>query len=1002
MGYAFISYSSHNQSTADAIRGLFSKHNIGTWMAPYDILPGAEYADVLNDALEGCSCLVLMLTDSAQNSPWVKKEVNLAISYKKAIIPVKLEDIELNSTMKLYLNDRQIIPVKVIDERFDEIQKLLGCVISLVDENAEGKSCIVPGNKNVSIGGHSYIKGQDICCSRYFVGRENELALIKDSFNSKKKGVFLHGIGGIGKTELAIKYAEINKSSYDVVLFLKYNKTTTLQDMLDTVEIENFIGDVKEKREKFRSLIDERTLVIVDNFDVESASDDGLRWLFETKAHVLISTRTDFSAIYNGDKYTQIEIKELASDVLEQVFLSNAQINKISDNDRTILLQIFKLIEYHTYATELLAKQMYYSGWSLELLHQKIKSGLASLENVEKVVSNKDEYTEKNSLLNILRAVFKVSDLTEEQKQVLRNMALLCSFIGVNKNIYKEYCNSELHIHEYDLNSVLGYSAHRFYFTPIIPESSKDIDTINTLFELGWIQIKNAFYVLHPLVSDIVSIDLTPSAENCVKFYEYVKAKLSYFEWFRCEDEADKKTHVNDLQLLSQLINNLNFNDKTNRELATKFLKCIVEDPEEDFICMLDAPACKSIINKLEKYNDNSSLDLCERYEINAILLLIQLYLYDLHLNYKSISDKEKELRSKRILYAFDSTKAIAPKVNKTNDLIDDLSWFVRSVRRIHILSPDLLSRIIAEYPKLIEHISCEIKTYCGIHLSEEEANQLEKNAAEMKSLVRTKSDEELQEEKDNEEWENKINQMYKVFLNSKNKLEYAKWLYEKSGLEIFEVVACLFEFCDELFFYGAQFKPEEVMNINWQEIENVLDYAEGLQKSDAWKESYYGYSLYDRGFWYNKETGKPTNDCVSNVVWRAQLAALMEKWQLLDEYITENKEFFYSCDDRVFKIEGACIWCLARTCFHLKKCHKIIKYLVDLINEWEDDRDFDERDNITIFEEIIEYAELSCVEVGADHPEYNEYMQIYKSFSERVNRLTKKNYKLKSEIKSE
>lgn len=134
MGYAFISYSTKNQASADAMRELFNKHNIDTWMAPYDIPAGSEYAEILYDALTGCACLVLMLTDISQNSQWVKKEVNIAITNGKTVIPVKLEDVELNSSMKLYLNDQQIVPVHVIEEASDEIQKVLNSVISLTGE----------------------------------------------------------------------------------------------------------------------------------------------------------------------------------------------------------------------------------------------------------------------------------------------------------------------------------------------------------------------------------------------------------------------------------------------------------------------------------------------------------------------------------------------------------------------------------------------------------------------------------------------------------------------------------------------------------------------------------------------------------------------------------------------------------------------------------------------------------------------------------------------------
>ncbi len=131
MGYAFISYSSKNQGAADAFRSILKKNSVGVWMAPYDIPAGSEYAEVLYDALTGCSCLLLLLTGYSQNSQWVKKEVNIAISNNKTVVPVKLENIELNSAMKLYLNDQQIVPVYTLDESSDGVRSVLRSIIAI-------------------------------------------------------------------------------------------------------------------------------------------------------------------------------------------------------------------------------------------------------------------------------------------------------------------------------------------------------------------------------------------------------------------------------------------------------------------------------------------------------------------------------------------------------------------------------------------------------------------------------------------------------------------------------------------------------------------------------------------------------------------------------------------------------------------------------------------------------------------------------------------------------
>lgn len=134
MGYAFISYSSINQASADAMREMFNRHNIHTWMAPYDIPAGSSYMGEINRALLGCDCLVLMLSEAAQNSQWVLKELERAVSYKKTIIPIKIEDIVLNDDFDFVLGSCHVVAVRKIDENSDEVKNVLNSVIACTRE----------------------------------------------------------------------------------------------------------------------------------------------------------------------------------------------------------------------------------------------------------------------------------------------------------------------------------------------------------------------------------------------------------------------------------------------------------------------------------------------------------------------------------------------------------------------------------------------------------------------------------------------------------------------------------------------------------------------------------------------------------------------------------------------------------------------------------------------------------------------------------------------------
>lgn len=130
--YAFISYSSRNQQSADAIRMLLSDENIHSWMAPYDIPAGHKYAHVINDAIEGCKCFILLLTEESQKSEHVEKEVDRAVTYKKPIVPIQLGNIVLNSGFKYYLGNSQIVAVSAVNADSEEWLKAISAVKSFM------------------------------------------------------------------------------------------------------------------------------------------------------------------------------------------------------------------------------------------------------------------------------------------------------------------------------------------------------------------------------------------------------------------------------------------------------------------------------------------------------------------------------------------------------------------------------------------------------------------------------------------------------------------------------------------------------------------------------------------------------------------------------------------------------------------------------------------------------------------------------------------------------
>ena len=99
----FISYSSQDEKTANAICTTLESMNIRCWVAPRDIPPGAEWAETIVDAINESRIFVLVLSSSSNNSPQVKREVERAASKGIPIIPIRIDNVTPSKEMELFV-----------------------------------------------------------------------------------------------------------------------------------------------------------------------------------------------------------------------------------------------------------------------------------------------------------------------------------------------------------------------------------------------------------------------------------------------------------------------------------------------------------------------------------------------------------------------------------------------------------------------------------------------------------------------------------------------------------------------------------------------------------------------------------------------------------------------------------------------------------------------------------------------------------------------------------
>jgi|GEM_PF-5457422 len=157
----FISYSTKNQKTADALCQFLEERTIRCWIAPRNIPKGEEYEDVIVQAIEDAKFFVLVFSDCAQQSKWVKREVRRADAKDKIIIPFKIEDCQMEGGMILHLEGLQWVdaipqPGEVLNEM--AAAELADCILAQMtpvsteqpDGDTEGNILPVPPSQSAA------------------------------------------------------------------------------------------------------------------------------------------------------------------------------------------------------------------------------------------------------------------------------------------------------------------------------------------------------------------------------------------------------------------------------------------------------------------------------------------------------------------------------------------------------------------------------------------------------------------------------------------------------------------------------------------------------------------------------------------------------------------------------------------------------------------------------------------------------------------------------------
>jgi hypothetical protein len=99
----FISHSSKDKPTADAICNHLESAGIRCWIAPRDIAFGADWTEGIMRGIDSCRVFVLVFSENANDSEHVRREVAKAFSLGLAVIPFRTDPVTPSRSLGYYL-----------------------------------------------------------------------------------------------------------------------------------------------------------------------------------------------------------------------------------------------------------------------------------------------------------------------------------------------------------------------------------------------------------------------------------------------------------------------------------------------------------------------------------------------------------------------------------------------------------------------------------------------------------------------------------------------------------------------------------------------------------------------------------------------------------------------------------------------------------------------------------------------------------------------------------
>jgi hypothetical protein len=137
----FVSHSSKDKTTADAVCAALESEGIRCWVAPRDIIPGTDWGASIIDAINGTRVMLLIFSADANVSPQIQREVERAVNKRIPIIPMRIANIKPTGTLEYFLSAPHWLDAfpPPLERHFDRLKQVVQQTITRTVMEAAGQ-----------------------------------------------------------------------------------------------------------------------------------------------------------------------------------------------------------------------------------------------------------------------------------------------------------------------------------------------------------------------------------------------------------------------------------------------------------------------------------------------------------------------------------------------------------------------------------------------------------------------------------------------------------------------------------------------------------------------------------------------------------------------------------------------------------------------------------------------------------------------------------------------